>query len=206
MGEVTKSTSTEDRLHSVEFVRIPRFTFKPTGIRLTEDQQDGRNFTRGPMFYVGFTGLVWCISCESIFCALATSRGQADFRQNMYIVACVVSLCLAFFFCIKIIYHKHQFVAIAKKFEQCFPKTLEEQKMYRVTSWVKQTNMKMLLYGATQIIAIGGFNAFPLSDIVVVYFRDHRWEVDFLFPLWYPFDPYVRGVFEFCYFFEIFTW
>lgn len=185
------NASTADRSSALipsEFVRIPCIIFKPTGIVLTEDQQDKRNFTRGPMYYISVIGLLWCITCETAFAILATSRGQADFRQNLTIAASVIFLLLASYVCVKVLFDKRKFVEIAKRFEKCFPMTMEEQRMFQVGSCVKQANFNMLLYTATQIISISAFDVFPQMEILVVYFRENRWEVDFLFPLWYSLE------------------
>lgn len=183
-----------------EFTKIPRLTLRTLGVDFTDN---GLRIT--PLFYITIFSLVFCIACEVLYLVFGAINGTADFRVTIHLSFCIVNMTFATALCVEVQFGKHKFESLGNKFKNCFPTTLNGQNEYRVEYWATRTTFMMKLFAIMQIGTLMFFNLFSAGDVLEIWIKENRWAVDFLYPLWYPFNAYQRGIFEICYFHQIFT-
>lgn len=171
-----------------EFVRISQLTFRWLGIYMSKQE-----VTMSALFYVPIFGLVMCIICVFNY---NTVQRTYDFRINTHVA--VVHMILTIFVWSKMRFITNQFVALEAKFEKCFPSIAGEQKEYETCA----TIFMMKFFTGTQLGTC--FNCFSTDDILELWFRVHRSEVDFIHSLWHPFGN-TPNIFEIGYIHPVIT-
>lgn len=181
-----------------EFLKIPRLVFKLIGVNISEQPLTERNFTFGPIHFAS----IFCLSTTvigAVICpVVAKINGTGDFRQNVFISFCVMYLVLATSLWFKLQTSQSDLTAMVNKFGRCFPCTRAEQEKYKVAEWTNRSELWMKNFALFQISAVQLFNSSSVEYTLKALFNEHRWRIDFVYNLWYPFDPYQRGVFELC--------
>lgn len=180
------------------FMRLPRKFLATVGISTTL-KNNRKQFSLNILFYFSFFNLGLCVIGEIIFCVLSLARNQSDFIQFTYLILCIGWILLSFAKVIALIAKMSTLHKLMDELGDIFPATLEEQRDYEVAECWKRTRWILKSYGIVQIIMIVSFSWFPQISTITNYMQHHTWTVEFSYTIWYPMDPYRRGLFELLY-------
>lgn len=180
------------------FMRLPRKFLATVGIS-TIVKNHRKQFSLNILFYLSFLNLGLCVIGEIIFCVFSLARNQSDFIQFTYLILCIGWILLSFAKVIALIAKMATLHKLMDELSDIFPSTLAEQRDYKVAECWKQTRWILQSYGIVQIIMIVSFSLFPQISTITNYVQHNKWTVEFSYTVWYPMDPYRRGLFEVLY-------
>lgn len=180
------------------FMRLPRKFLATVGIS-TIVKNHRKQFSLNILFYLSFLNLGLCVLGEIIFCVYSLVRNQSDFIQFTYLILCIGWILLSFAKVIALIAKMGTLHKLTDELSDIFPNTLAEQRDYKVADCWKQTRWILQSYGIVQIFMIVSFSLFPQISTITNYVQHNNWTVEFTYTIWYPMDPYRRGLFEVLY-------
>lgn len=185
---------------SDKFVRAPRIMFRIVGVKMSKLQFAKKNFETGALHFISVLTISTAAVFELIHIILGELNKTANFLENAFLSICIMYITLGMIVWYKLQTEQKELTALVNKFAECFPMTLEQQHYYRVKHWTQQTNTKMAFFAFLQLITICTFNIFKFSDTFVALYKERRWQIDLVYPMWYPVvDVYDRGIFELCF-------
>lgn len=149
------------------------------------------------LFYASFFNLAGCVFLECVYVmVILADPNKFNFMEVTYLILCIGFIFIAIAKMITLGFKREIISGLVGELYEYFPKTVEEQRIFRVAHYVSRVNIIMRSYTFVQMFMIWCFNLFPLSETLKAYLRDGSWNVDFSYILWYPVDPYKRGFFE----------
>lgn len=177
-----------------DFFSIPIFFFKCVGLRPIH--RGGREPLKYK--YVNLMQFIFWFSLLSLGVALVgecayiyhgVTCGQ-DFLNIISCLACTLygAMCWENLFTV---WRKcEEITKLVEFLQEEFPKTIEEQEKLRMTKLKKESWAFMTSFAIVFIFLISSFNFSPVVvNILEVYLGHSKWNADFPFTLWYPFDP-----------------
>lgn len=184
-----------------EFIKIPQVMFRYVGISLFGS--DGMQIKTTPLFYISFICLFSYLFCEIICLVFMIRKGRIKFIEISALCYCIVGLAVASYVFFKLYASRRELAAIMTKLIKYFPTTPEEQCEYETRKWTDGTISIMKAFTVVQVVSVQCYSLFPIVDIIVTFWKERRWQIDFPVPIWYPFDSHRRGIFELCYLHQV---
>lgn len=149
------------------------------------------------LFYASFFNLAGCVFLEIVYVGIIVADpNKFNFMELVYLILCIGFIFIAIAKMITLSYKRGILSKLVGEFYEYFPKTVEDQRTFRVSHYVRRVKLIMSSYTFVQLFMIWCFNLFPLSETIKGYLHDGSWHMDFSYILWYPIDPYKRGFFE----------
>lgn len=195
---VISSVATSPLIEMDAFMHIPRKFLAPIGI-FTVVKNNRKQFVVKILFYLSFLNLGLCVLGEMIFFVLSFARNQGDFIQSTYLILCIGFILISFAKVIALISKLDTLHKLMDELSDIFPKTKAEQADYKVAECLQQTRWILKWYGVVQIFMIWSFSLVPQMSTITNYLQHGNWTVEFSYTIWYPIDPYQRGLFELFY-------
>lgn len=184
------------------FVRLPINFFNTIGVTAFHQNINGQTSTRKwktILLLAAFLNLGLCFLGEIINLSIAF-RDMVNFVKTIEIVLCIGFILLAFVKIGTIVYHKSTFTWLMGELAKLFPRTMMEHVAFRTDFYVKKTRDLMRLYAWILMIMIWLFNFYPMIQAFFNRFaKEGQWRLEFPYPVWYPFNPNVSGLFEVVY-------
>lgn len=182
-----------------EFITVPRFAFRLIGIRISEQQFAKKNFQVGPLHFLSLLLLTINISSGMLYFLSIEMEGLDGLRQKIFVTISIIYVGALISISLRLHFGQTKLTLLTNEFCKCFPSHPEDQKNYRVAECAIRTKRRMMNFIIFQAVVFYGFSSFLTIGEVRKYIKNHEWSFEFPFLLWYPFDPYQRGVFPFCY-------
>lgn len=179
-----------------EFSKLPWFILSTVGMPAVTENNVLKikiNF----WFYASFFNLTACVFLEIVYVAIIIADPtKFNFMELTYLVLCIGFIFISIAKMITLFFTRKIISSLIGELFAYFPKTLQDQRTFKVSHYVHRVKLIMGSYTFVQFFMIWCFNLFPLSDTIKAYWHDGSWKIDFSYILWYPVDPYQRGYFE----------
>lgn len=91
------------------------------------------------------------------------------------------------------------FTEIIESLGKLFPKSMQEQEMYKVGKIFKRQKALNIFFSAIYVTLFVIFNLMPIFISIQIYYTDGIIHKEFPYMMWHPFDAYQPVVFEICY-------
>lgn len=181
-----------------KFIEIPLLGLKTIGICIIYDVKSQIYIKVENLLYLSAVTVFFCILGETIFFVQSLVDGIVDFLQISSLLSCVMFMMLAIAKVTALII-TGRFSDFANGLDQCFPTAIDDQKDYEVESHCQAAKRSIITYFCVVISFISVFVIFLAIDVGSVDKNGNWWPLDFIYHMWYPFDPYHHGIFEFIY-------
>lgn len=183
-----------------KFDEVPRWVLSTVGIVVPRQQDSSKSLKTSFFFFIRlFLSVVICFVCQALYFIKSKSNGTAEFVASSNIFMCCIFLVWSFVSTVSILLNKNLLAMLIGELDKCFPKTKDEQERYQVSKYAKQSKLLTIFFISAQVTMIMCLSLIPFTYTIIVYLKESRWEVDFLYYHWYPFNAYQRGVFEICF-------
>lgn len=197
---MSKAKKNKEIIRMKDFFNVVRFIFKTVGVRVSEKPDAETNLEANSVLLFALLNLVFAMVGEQTFLAKAFSDGRAKFVQSIYLIVCNVFMYFAMFKILVLRLYDADFARLIRDLNENFPNTSDQQLDFEIHQHAKRVQSFNIFYTVVQLFMASCFNIFPAVEIFQKLYREGKWEIDFAFPITYPFDPYRRGIFEYCYF------
>lgn len=193
------------KLYSVnDFSRLPQIYLSTIGVFSTI-ANDKITMKASFLFYISSLNLWLCVTGEIIFLFGSLARGQANFIQSTYLILCIGFILISIVKVVSLLMRMGEITKLFLDMNSLHPKTLAEQEEFHVRHFVHRTTTIVWWYAILMLFMIFCFSFFPLSTTISQYFHSKEWEIEFSYTIWYPVDPYKRGLFEIFYASQIYA-
>lgn len=186
-----------------EFSKLPWAILSTIGMPATTENNVLKikiNF----LFYVSFFNMTGCVFLECVYVAITIGDPiNFNFMECIYIILCIGFIFIAIAKIVTLVLKRDIISELVGDLYEYFPKTLEDQRIFRVAHWTSRVKLIMRTYTIVQMCMVWCFSLTPLSETIKAYLYDGSWKVNFSYILWYPMDPYQRGFFEVFYMSQI---
>lgn len=186
-----------------EFFWVPKLLLQWVGVNISTLQFAEENFANGKWSAVGKFSMGSCFLGLIAKMALDFVNDKMDFLETSMMTLYCLYIMLAIIVQLKFQFGQNELTATMNNFGKSFPKTLDEQSDYEVKRWVRKLNLIMTMISVIQVTSIQCFNLISNAETFKILYNERRWHVDFIYPVWYPFDAKQIGVFEICYLHQI---
>lgn len=194
-----KVTSLVETISISGFTTIPSAFLKSIGMPLVP-VHDVLKIRINFLFHASFWNLGICVLGEMIYFGRAMlGMANLSFLDMTNLVLCVGYIMMCFAKTFAILFQSEQMNSLLTDLQTIYPMSVDEQRTYRVEKYYSGSKRVMKTYALIQMFMIWCFNLFPLFETLLLYGSTGAWEVVFPYIIWYPFDPYTRGLFEFLY-------
>lgn len=187
-----------------DFSRLPRLYLSVVGI-FSSIFNDKLKMKASILFYVSQINLWLCVSGEIVFLFASLARGQANFIQSTYLILCIGFILISIVKVVSLLMRMNEIAEILLDMHKQHPKTFHEQEIFHVRHFIHRTTAIIWWYATAMLFMIFSFSFFPLSTTISQYFHSNEWEIEFSYTIYYPIDPYRRGLFEFFYVSQIYA-
>lgn len=196
----TKVTSLKETISVNDFTSIPRAFLNSIGMP-SVSVNNVLKIQVNYLYHASFWNLGLCVLGEMIY-FVRGFLGIADnlsFLDMTNLILCIGFILMCYAKTFAILFQSEHMNSLLTDLQALYPTTYEEQQSYRVKKYYLQSRRVMRMYAHIQMFMIWCFNLFPFAETLMLYASDGVWEVVFPYLIWYPFNPYPRGIFEFLY-------
>lgn len=152
------------------------------------------------LYHASFWNLGLCVLGEMIYFVRAMlGVANLSFLDMTNLILCIGFILMCYAKTFAILFQSEHMNSLLTDLQVIYPMSIEEQKGYRVKKYYLESRRVMKMYTFIQMFMIWCFNLFPFAETLMLYASNGKWEVVFPYIIWYPFDPYPRGLFEFLY-------
>lgn len=187
------------------FTRMPNLFFKSIGIipySLRNRPNDLKYKLLLLVFFCSHADITLVLVGECIY-FFRTFGTFTNFVDAVAVFLCIGFIFLSFAKVGVVFSQRDKMGGVMRDLERMFPKNEHDAKDYNVAKFRSQSHFLMKLYAIIQMVMIWCFSLYPLLETLSGYIRNGSWEVDFPYPVWYPYNPYGKGYFELNYFIQI---
>lgn len=125
---------------------------------------------------------------------------NASLLELTNLAPCMGFVMLALMKTYVVVYRNQEtFTEIIETLGKLFPKSMEEQEMYKVGIIFKRQKALNIFFSAIYMTIFVIFNLMPIFICIQIYYTDGIIHKEFPYMMWHPFDAYQPVVFEFCY-------
>lgn len=196
---VVQVPSAMDNIAFDAFTSIPRAFLNSIGMP-SVPVNNVLNIQINYLFHASFWNLGLCVLGEMIiFVRAFLGIENLTFLDLTNLILCIGFIMLCYAKCFAILMQSDRMNSLLTDLQSYYPETMEEQRIFRVKKYYVQSRRVMRMYAFIQMFMIWCFNLFPFSETLLAYWADGSWNVVFPYLIWYPFNPYPRGLFEFLY-------
>lgn len=197
---MTESTSAAAETYSMNsFTTLPRFFFKLIG--MSSVPVDGVLKIRLNYFYhAAFWNLGLCEFGEFVNLGLIIlDMDHFTFLEITYLVLCMGFILMCFAKIIAVLLQSDRMHDLFVDLQAIHPMSVQDQERFCTKKYYLESRRVMQMYACVQMFMIWCFNLFPLAESILQFASTGSWEVDLPYPVYYPFDPYPRILFEYLY-------
>lgn len=181
------------------FTKLPRAFLKSIGLP-SATINNVQNISYNYLFHASFINLGLCVLGEMIYFVRALQDfDNFEFIDIVNVIMCIGFILLCYAKTFTILAQSGRMNHLMTDLQAYYPATLEQQNVYNVGLYLDTANQIMRLYTFIQMFMIWCFNLFPFAETLLGYAADGSWNVDFPYLIWYPFNSYMRWMFEFLY-------
>lgn len=181
------------------FLTVPRFLLKLFGI-LSVPLDGELVFCSGIVFCVAVINMLSIIAFEIVYIYYSyIGKNLFNFEEICFNFLCITYMVWSLLKVLPLINEKKRISLLLLELRSIHPKTSSDQIDYEIVGCIESMNRVMLHYTCILVTTASGYSAIPLIDVLITYKREGKWNMDFAYFIWYPFDAYKRGIFEFCY-------
>lgn len=186
----------KDIIQFNDFIKIPTVSLKTIGLFIGPNDRNNISIVVQRISYLFATVVFASTIGQIMFFIKSFTNGSANFIQNTTVLACITFNALSIGKVFALIKNASRFESLASDLKKYFPITVDEQRDYEVKKHYESAKMITIQYYVVLIALISIFSIFGALGVGSVYKNGNFFMMDFVFPMWYPFDPYYHGIFE----------
>lgn len=194
---VVQVTSLKETIPVDAFTSLPRTFLKTIGMP-SVSVNNVLKLQANYLYHASFWNLGLCVLGEMIYFLLGF-LGVTDvpFLDMTFLILCIGFIMITFAKTFALLFQSERMNNLLTDLQAMYPSTQQEQQEFRVPKYLAEIVLVMRMYAIIQMLMILCFSFFPFAETFMNWYYDSTWEVRFPYMIWYPFNPWTRGVFEF---------
>lgn len=198
--KMIEKMSTANEIITIDsFTSLPRAFFKLIGMP-SVPMSGVLKIRVNYLYHAAFWNLGLCVFGEMVNIGrIMLGMENFTFLEITNLVLCIGFILMCFAKVLAVLHQSDRMHCLFTDLQAIHPISVEEQQLYCTHKYYLESRRVMQMYAFVQMLMIWCFNLSPLAETLMLYASTGLWEVVLPYPVYYPFDPYPRGLFEYLY-------
>lgn len=186
------------------FIRVPEIFYDMIGIaRYGEPRDTLKARLKQLFFWCSYANTIFCLCIEHVYFFKAAGS-SSNFLELTALAPCIGFTALSIVKIMTIKLNEAKVNGILDRLNELFPRTLQEQKLYRTYQYNLESQVVMKSFSVLYMILIWIFNLLPLVSMLVNYLSKGVLVKELPYFMWYWYDWQKEGLYELTLFHQ--TW